>query len=342
MKLVLLSGAGLSATSGLPTYEDVVEHPLYKKFTSVENKDALPIVELIKQEFEVFSPSAAHRVCANMNTICRSLNVNFMHYTLNVDDLIEQAGGEAVHLYGCINIPQSMIDYRFEPQSSLDKLMWESGDIIVFMGISDEGLPLAFLESKVLEAGGVAYHYNLERREHLVGEQILGDLVKTLSRKRLATYIPIEFEIMDLGFTEAHIATFSIRDRTYEMYFTPIKTTTMACDELSEIEKATGIAIDDYTYEIKFDLKINRENETTYARPKTDLTITEMFSLGDLIVAVASSHFDTFDVSHYVATAQYQSLNSFYVRLAKSASTKVKCEYWCGLGKLGNSYAFRF
>jgi hypothetical protein len=345
MKLVLLSGAGLSATSGVPTYVDVVNQDLYKEFLSTDNPDVLSTAELIKQKFDSYTPSTVHHQCVKIGKVCDSLGIEFRHFTLNVDDLIEKAGGEAEHLYGCINEPQTMVDFRFEPRYNIDYLDWESGDLLVFLGISDNGIPLAHLESIVLSAEGTVHHYNLDESNILSGLQIIGDLADTFSSTSITTYIPFDFIELDYGDSNiVHVTDFELSNQVYEVFFTPYELRTMDDNEYKEIENVTGIPIDQNNFEIKFDLKSNRENENrgSYTRPRANFSLQEMHVLGDLILSAASSHFATYEVSLYTASAQYPSLNSYYTKLARQAQSRINCTSWCQIGEQRSNYAFKF
>lgn len=105
MKIVIISGAGLSQESGIPTFRDsdglwhghdvdeVANFLTWEKnyhtvhaFYNERRKDVL-----------ASQPNAAHAFYAGLE---KSHNV--VHLTQNVDDLLERAGGKPVHLHGDI------------------------------------------------------------------------------------------------------------------------------------------------------------------------------------------------------------------------------------------------
>lgn len=102
MKVVILSGAGLSVPSGLPTYEDIKGTVEYKSFQTADESELLEIIESVNQKYKAFSPNSAHFECKYLETYCESIGVEFQHYTLNIDDLIEKSGGSATHIHGSI------------------------------------------------------------------------------------------------------------------------------------------------------------------------------------------------------------------------------------------------
>lgn len=105
--IVVFSGAGLSAESGIPTFRDSnglwhnhkvedVAHP------SGWAKDKALVVEFYRQRFEGVKkcePNAAHKAIASLES-----KFNVVNITQNIDDLLERAGCSLVkHLHGSIN-----------------------------------------------------------------------------------------------------------------------------------------------------------------------------------------------------------------------------------------------
>ncbi len=99
MKVYLLSGAGLSAPSGIPTYrdggiwdevawEEVASHEAWRKNPS----KVIAFFDAMRQKLSQYEPNEAHRFFAALP--------DTIHLTQNVDDLCERAGGEPVHLHG--------------------------------------------------------------------------------------------------------------------------------------------------------------------------------------------------------------------------------------------------
>lgn len=105
--IVIFSGAGLSAESGVPTFRDSnglwhnhkvedVAHP------SGWVKDKELVLEFYRQRFEGVKkcePNAAHKAIAKLES-----KFNVVNITQNIDDLLERAGCSLVkHLHGSIN-----------------------------------------------------------------------------------------------------------------------------------------------------------------------------------------------------------------------------------------------
>lgn len=105
--IVVFSGAGLSAESGVPTFRDSnglwenhkvedVAHPS----GWVKNKEL--VLDFYRQRFEGVKkcePNAAHKAIASLQD-----KFNVINLTQNIDDLLERAGCAVVsHIHGSIN-----------------------------------------------------------------------------------------------------------------------------------------------------------------------------------------------------------------------------------------------
>lgn len=341
MKIVLFSGAGLSAPSGLPTYDEIKSDPRYSSFFSRDDANARAIATTLRDEFIKFKPNTAHRECVKFQKFCESIGVEFSHYTLNIDNLIEEFGGNVIHVYGCINDIDSIVNNRFFPAVNIDNLIWEAGDILIIIGMSDNGYPIAYLENLVMSAGGSVHHFNLTKRDDLIGEQITGNLANTLSALSLSLLIPIEFEALDIGAYEAHLKRFSIGGRSYEVFFSPSLEFYTAAHEIDLIQAHTGHALDGSTYEVKFDLESNRLTKKSFARPTDNMAVSELKLLGIVIARVMCSHAELVGGKLYTASAAYPKLVPFYNRLAREYESKLNCVCWCAFGPKGVSYAFK-
>lgn len=104
-QLVILSGAGLSAESGIPTFRgpDGLWHS--------HKLEEVAYIETWKRNYELVhsfynerreqirptQPNAAHRMIASWQ-----LKYNTLVFTQNIDDLLEKAGAKAIHLHGSI------------------------------------------------------------------------------------------------------------------------------------------------------------------------------------------------------------------------------------------------
>ena len=102
MALYVLSGAGLSAPSGLPTYRDsgglwdryAIERYATHEAWLERPDEVIAFFDRRRQELGRFAPNAAHRFFASLP--------DCTHLTQNVDDLCERAGDRPVHLHGML------------------------------------------------------------------------------------------------------------------------------------------------------------------------------------------------------------------------------------------------
>ena len=98
MKILIVSGAGLSAPSGVPTFRDGLWQEYRVEEVATHEawlKDPARVIEFFdqrRQELAKYRPNAAHRFLAKLP--------NSVHLTQNVDDLCERAGEEPIHLHG--------------------------------------------------------------------------------------------------------------------------------------------------------------------------------------------------------------------------------------------------
>ena len=99
MRLYILSGAGLSADSGIPTFrdgglwdtipiEEVATHDAWLRNPT----KVIDFFDARRQELANYQPNAMHRFLATLS--------DAVHLTQNVDDLCERAGGTPIHLHG--------------------------------------------------------------------------------------------------------------------------------------------------------------------------------------------------------------------------------------------------
>ncbi|QCZ94418.1 SIR2 family NAD-dependent protein deacylase [Salinimonas iocasae] len=350
MRIVLISGAGLSSTSGAPTYNDISRHPLYTAFTEADNDEAVNVAQQISEEFDRFRPGEAHRECVLIENVCSHLGIPFIHYTLNVDTLIEQAKGTVTHIYGSLQSPASLVEYRFTPQIDLTEVVWQPDDIVLFLGVSGQGLPLAYIETCIESTGGKVFHYNLQYSNELVGSQIVGDLLNTFSCAEVLSHLPLTINIadnVDGDGTGVEFAEFTVSGNRYIIFFTPYNLMTVGGDMLASGAQALDVEDSARSFEVKFDLSKNYDQGTYFDRPPNNLGFKEMNILGQILLAYISSHYACSEIkpSMYVAEAQYPKLNAFYKRLAKYKGVKLRwtCELIENLhnSDTGDFYAFK-
>ena len=107
-RIVIFSGAGLSAESGIPTFREadgLWEQHRIEEVASPEGWRQNPalVLEFYAKRFEKMKtclPNPAHKAIAKL-----SLHHEVICITQNIDDLLERAGVENVwHLHGQINV----------------------------------------------------------------------------------------------------------------------------------------------------------------------------------------------------------------------------------------------
>lgn len=130
-RLLIISGAGLSAESGVSTFRDA-EDALWE---GVNINDVCNIASFDRKYFKIHSfyntlrvmlkdkePNTAHNIISVLQS---KYDERFLHITANVDDLYERAGGTAMHLHGNIkeviegysmaNNDYNIVDVGYEP-----------------------------------------------------------------------------------------------------------------------------------------------------------------------------------------------------------------------------------
>lgn len=106
MKIVVLSGAGLSAESGIETFRDQdglwANYPVDEVATP-EGFTANPALvhkfyNERRRQLEHVAPNTAHYALAELEKLP---GAEFLHVTQNIDDLYERAGGKnVIHMHG--------------------------------------------------------------------------------------------------------------------------------------------------------------------------------------------------------------------------------------------------
>lgn len=109
-RLVFFSGAGLSKDSGINTFRDTADGSgLWENFkvqnvcnidTFMQNYDDVHnFYNARRTQLGTVQPNAAHYFIADMQ---KKYGSRVLHFTANVDDLNERAGGTACHLHGSL------------------------------------------------------------------------------------------------------------------------------------------------------------------------------------------------------------------------------------------------
>ncbi len=108
--LVVLSGAGLSADSGLPTFRGAgglwegrrVEDVATPQAWTRDPAAVWRFYQLRRAALVAARPNAAHLALARLQRELRARGVPLLLATQNVDDLLEQAGADALHVHGSL------------------------------------------------------------------------------------------------------------------------------------------------------------------------------------------------------------------------------------------------
>ena len=120
MRCYILSGAGLSADSGIPTFrggglwdsykiDEVATHEAWLKNPA----KVIAFFDTRREDLARFKPNSMHYFLASLP--------NRVHLTQNVDDLCERAGGNPIHLHGKLTqirceACQKVFDIGYKPQ----------------------------------------------------------------------------------------------------------------------------------------------------------------------------------------------------------------------------------
>ncbi|CAK1765196.1 Deacetylase sirtuin-type domain-containing protein [Vibrio crassostreae] len=340
MKVIILSGAGLSVPSELPAYEDIKNTPEYQAFQGASPCEVLALVKKIRHKYEQFLPNRAHYECMYLETYCQSLGVEFLHYTLNIDDLIEKAGGSAVHLHGCINEPDSIVKCKDVPCVDLFNIEWEVNDLLIVLGVSNNGFPLAALEANALASGAKFVNYNIVSNSETSNPTVIGDVSEVFKFLDHRNLPPIELTEVDLGFIVYQIEC-NIMESEYTVYLTPSTEGDFSDGRLEDTEDRIGMKLNENCFEIKFDLKSNIENQTLFEQPERAITRQQLNLLGRVIAALILSHSRSKNVIVYTASAVDERLVLFYNLLARKYADQLEYDSWCSFGTEGINYAFK-
>lgn len=112
MKLVILTGAGISADSGVTTFRD--PDGIWAKYSieEVATPEAFAanpalvhaFYNMRRAQLPTVYPNAAHKALADLEKRLAARGDDFLLVTQNVDDLHERAGSQAVcHMHGALN-----------------------------------------------------------------------------------------------------------------------------------------------------------------------------------------------------------------------------------------------
>jgi len=172
-KIFMLTGAGISAESGLETYRSVTGIWQSHTMDEVATHDALmrspekvwKFVSLLKAASDKAIPNAAHRAVAHAMVKCKEMNIPFFLVTQNIDTLHERAlaevglpSSDCVAMHGrlsvssCMKCGKSFNDpfIYFDSQGMVSnerinqlEMLWELGTLAEVDRGNEHHLPLS-------------------------------------------------------------------------------------------------------------------------------------------------------------------------------------------------------
>lgn len=128
-KVIVFTGSGISAESGLDTFNDETGLWMNHRIEDIATPEAwhrhpeevLAFYNELRQKACAAQPNAAHRAIAELES-----RFDVVVITQNVDDLHERAGSTCVlHVHGQINLAQSTVD---------EQLVYSIGDNPILLG----------------------------------------------------------------------------------------------------------------------------------------------------------------------------------------------------------------
>lgn len=176
MGILIISGAGLSAPSGAPTFNG--KYPIYN------NVDLLRSGLEQLEQLEQLTPNTAHKELSTLQSEAVKQKIKVRHITLNVDDLNESCGAIVEHVYGRAR------DRSISELATIDfyDLSWISEKLIILVGVSGLGFPLAWLESYCRSKQKKVISFNLVVNPELECYQCVGDAACSINADRLLSY----------------------------------------------------------------------------------------------------------------------------------------------------------
>ena len=150
MKIVAFTGAGISKSAGIPTFEEV---PHLKDKLSVEYRSAFPddfnnTLTKLKMSVAGKEPTKAHKILANLKIPIITMNIDGLHTKAGSNQVIEIHGNaekDNIVLYGeNIHNAQECVDFLFK--TALEAKEQKDEAILLVIGTS---MQTAFANSLV-------------------------------------------------------------------------------------------------------------------------------------------------------------------------------------------------
>ena len=145
--LIFFTGAGISAASGIPTFEDQpgLRSKLDRDFALTHPDEYRSVISEMKAACDAAEPNAAHYAIAEMNCPVITMNIDGLHRKAKTTDLIELHGRlpndnelNADNLSRLMNIPVLYGDPAPEYQHAyrLIRKLKQSNSFLVIVGTS--------------------------------------------------------------------------------------------------------------------------------------------------------------------------------------------------------------
>ncbi len=130
---------------------------------------------------------------------------------------------------------------------------------------------------------------------------------------------------------------FSIAEQSYLMVFNRIDAMYEA-DDIVYKSQELGIEYREQSYNVKFDLRSNFDNDTYYQKPDIQLTVGSMKELGRTIRDLLKFHYANSNAEAYYFVAEDTKLKRFYDRLATFYADELNFTVVKDLGEEGLGY----
>ncbi|EBA07117.1 NAD-dependent deacylase [Sagittula stellata] len=215
-KIVILTGAGLSAESGLSTFRDEGGLWSQHRIEDVATPEAFARNPDLVQAFynarraqsRAATPNAAHVALARLQ---RDHGGEVVIVTQNVDGLHEKAGAKVIHLHGALDSALChLCDHRWTAPETIDSatpcpacghhsarpdVVWfgempyhmeeiaehlENADIFASIGTSGQVYPAAGFSQLASDYGAECIELNLEPTSHVFHQRRIGHATQTI------------------------------------------------------------------------------------------------------------------------------------------------------------------
>lgn len=141
----------------------------------------------------------------------------------------------------------------------------------------------------------------------------------------------------DVGDISCQIIEFSVQGYQYVMIFNRIDAS-RSKELIAKQAEELGVEYTENSYEVKFDLRENFENDTFFAPPSAHINATSMKELGRIIKELLDFHYRNSNAEAYYCVAETIKLKRFYNRLANLYAQELYFTVNSNLGEEGLGY----